>query len=108
MSRPRSLLADYAVYLLVRVFVCVVQALSLNAARALARGLAWLASRIDRRHREVAGDNLRQAFPGRYTGAEVEKLIRQVYHHFCTMLIEIIHLPRRLHPTNWRRHLDMG
>jgi KDO2-lipid IV(A) lauroyltransferase len=108
MSRPRSLLADYTVYLLVRILVCVIQALSLSAARALAAGLAWLAYRLDRRHREVARDNLRRAFPGRYTDAEVERLVRQVYRHFCTMLIEIIHLPRRLHTTNWRRHLDLG
>lgn len=108
MAKPRSRLADYAIYLVVRVFVCVVQALSPGAARGLARGLAWLAHRIDRRHRLVAEDNLRQAFPGRYTDAELDALVRGVYRHFCTMLVEIVHLPRMLHPTNWRRYIDMG
>jgi KDO2-lipid IV(A) lauroyltransferase len=108
MSRPRSRVADYAVYLLIRVVVCIVQALSLGASRGLARGLAWLAHRVDRRHRRVAWDNLREAFPGRYTDAELDALVRGVYRHFCTMLIELIHLPRRLHTTNWRRYLDMG
>jgi KDO2-lipid IV(A) lauroyltransferase len=107
MSRPRSVLADYLVYLLVRAFVCVVQALSLGAARALAAGLAWLAYRVDRRHREVALDNLRQAFPGKYSEAELDGLVRQVYRHFCIVLVEIILLPRLMHTTNWRRHLDL-
>jgi KDO2-lipid IV(A) lauroyltransferase len=30
-----------------------------------------------------------------------------VYRHFCTLLIEIIHLPRKMHPTTWRRYFDL-
>jgi KDO2-lipid IV(A) lauroyltransferase len=108
LAKTRSRLADYAVYLVVRLVVCVVQALSLAAARRLARGLAWLVHRIDRRHRLVARDNLCQAFPGKYTDAELDALVRAVYRHFCTMLMEIIHLPRKLHTTNWRRYIDMN
>ena len=107
MSKSRSLYADYAVYLLVRVFVCVIQTLSLNAAQAFAAGLAWLAYRLDRRHREVASDNLRQAFPNRYTEAEIDRMVRAIYRHFCGVLVEIIQLPRRLHANNWRRHLEV-
>jgi KDO2-lipid IV(A) lauroyltransferase len=108
MAKPRSNLADYLVYLLARVLVCVVQALSIATGRRLAAGLAWLLYRIDRRHREAARANLRQAFPGRYTEEEIDALVRGVYLHFCTVLIEIIHLPRCLHPTNWRRYLELG
>jgi KDO2-lipid IV(A) lauroyltransferase len=108
MAKPRSNLADYLVYLLVRILVCVVQALSIDTGRRLAAGLAWLVYRLDRRHREAARDNLRQAFPGKYTEAEIDALVRGVYLHFCTMLIEIIHLPRCLHTTNWRRYLELG
>jgi KDO2-lipid IV(A) lauroyltransferase len=107
MSKSRSRIADYGVYLLVRILVCVVQALSLPAARALARGLAWLAHCVDRRHRQVAWDNLRQAFPCKYSDAELDALVRGVYRHFCTMLIELVHLPRKLHTHNWRRYLDL-
>jgi KDO2-lipid IV(A) lauroyltransferase len=107
MAKSRSRLADYSIYLLVRVVVCLVQAFSLSAGRSLAAGLAWLAYRLDRRHREVARENLRLAFPGQYTEAELDALVRGVYRHFCTMLIEIIHLPRKLHVTNWRRHLTL-
>jgi Kdo2-lipid IVA lauroyltransferase/acyltransferase len=107
MSKRRSLISAYIVYLVVRIIVCVLQALSPGAARRFAGGLAWLAYRLDRRHREVARDNLRQAFPGKYSDAELEELVRSVYRHFCTVLIEIIHLPRKLHATNWKNYLTL-
>jgi Kdo2-lipid IVA lauroyltransferase/acyltransferase len=106
MSKPRSAVADYAVYFLVRTFVCVLQALSFSAACACANGLAWLAYRIDKRHREVARDNLRHAFPHLTSPEQRESLVRAVYRHFCTLLMEIIHVPRRLHTSNWRRHVQ--
>ncbi len=107
MSKPHSVIAAYAVYLVARILVCVLQSLSLPASRTFAGGLAWLAYRIDRRHREVARDNLRQAFPGKYNDADLEALVRGVYQHFCTLLIEIIHLPRKLHANNWKNHLTL-
>src|SRR6266545_3105783 len=108
MSRQRSRLADYAVYLVVRLLVCLIQALSLNAARKLSAGLAWLAYRIDRRHREVALDNLRKAYPGQFSDSALDRMVRAVYQHFCSVLVEIIHLPRRLHPENWRDHIELA
>lgn len=108
MSRQRSRLADYAVYLVVRLLVCLIQALSLNAARKLSAGLAWLAYRIDRRHREVALDNLRKAYPGQFSDSALDRMVCAVYQHFCSVLVEIIHLPRRLHPENWRDHIELA
>ena len=106
MAKPRSLVADYLVYLAVRLLVCFLQTLSLSTARDLAGGLAWLAYHLDRRHRLVALENLRHAFPGRYTERELDALVRSVYRHFCIVLIEIIHLPRKMHPTTWRRYVE--
>lgn len=106
MSKRRSLLADYAAYLGVRVLVCLLQALSLPAARKVAGLVAWLAYHVDRRHRLVALDNLRHAFPGQYSEAELDQLVRSVYRHFCNLIVEISHLPRKLHTHNWRRYVD--
>jgi KDO2-lipid IV(A) lauroyltransferase len=106
MSKQRSRLADYGVYLVVRLLVCVLQALSLNAARKLAAGLAWLAYRVDRRHRQVALDNLRHAYPG-CSDADLDRMVRAVYRHFITVVVEIVHIPRRLHPENWRDHVEL-
>ena len=98
---------DFLVYLVARLLVCTVQALSLNTARTFATGLARLVYHCDRRHRLVAMENLRLAFPGRYNESELDLLVRSVYRHFCTLLIEIMHLPRKMHPTTWRQYFEL-
>jgi KDO2-lipid IV(A) lauroyltransferase len=103
MAKSRSKVADYLVYVAVRVAVAVLQALPLSAASRVASFFAWLAYRLDRRHRQVARDNLRHAFPD-LSDAAVEALVVKVYQHCFLMLIEMIHLPRRIHASNWRPH----
>jgi KDO2-lipid IV(A) lauroyltransferase len=97
--KARSLVADYAVYLLARLAVCVLQALPWSWLLGLADLLAWLAYRVDRRHREVARDNLRQAFPEK-NPAEIESLVYASYRHLLWVLVEMIRLPRELHAHN--------
>jgi Kdo2-lipid IVA lauroyltransferase/acyltransferase len=106
MAKQRSRIADYLVYLAIRVVVCILQALSYQLACRLAAGLAWLAYQLDRRHRLVAMDNLTHAFPD-LSPAERDRLVRGVYRHFCTLVIEMVHLGRRLHPCNWRTALNL-
>jgi KDO2-lipid IV(A) lauroyltransferase len=107
-SRKRpSPIVDYVVYLLVRLIVGTVQALSWDQARNIAGGLAWLAYHIDRRHRRVAEDNLRHAFPGRFTEAELDRMVRAVYRHFCVLFTEIVLIPRKLHVNNHKDHVKI-
>ena len=107
MSKPRSAAADYAAYLAVRVAICVIQMLTLPAARRLAGLLAWLAYRLDRRHRLVADDNLKHAFPDQRDDRGRDRLVQAVYLHFCSVLVEIAHLPRKLNPNTWRRFVTV-
>jgi len=104
MPKKRSRAADYAAYLLVRAVICVVQLLPWGGALALARGLAWLAHQLDRRHRLVAAENLRHAFPTLDERA-VDRLVRASYLHLATMLVEIIRIPRTLRPGNLYDHV---
>lgn len=109
MARQRSLVRDYCVYALVRLITCFIQMLSLETAMQLGRYLAWLAYRIDKRHRLVADDNLRQSLSEMADDPiQRDKLVRGVYEHFCTMLMLMVQLPRRYHLTTWRRYLDMS
>lgn len=107
MAKERRPVVDYVVYLAVRAVVCLVQALSYSQARALAHGLAWIAFRVDRRHREVAKENLLHAFPNRYSEDQLNRLVLQVYQHFLTLIMEIAHLPRKLHVGNWRKYIEL-
>ena len=96
---------DYLVYLAVRLVVAFAQMLTIEQSYALARFLAWCLYQVDARHRKVGLDNLASAFGDRYTDAERDRIIRGVYLHFCSMLMEILHTPRKLHLTNWRERV---
>jgi KDO2-lipid IV(A) lauroyltransferase len=103
MGKPRKPLTDFAVYAAVRAVVCVLQALPLRIALGFGRCLALFAYRVDKRHREVARDNLRHAFPERCADPiECDRLVRACYIHFCTMVIELAVISRRMHLYNWR------
>jgi KDO2-lipid IV(A) lauroyltransferase len=104
-AKKRSAMLDYLVYVLVRIVVCVIQALPFDTARGLARLLAWLVHRVDKRHRLVAADNLRASFGNDYSEAEIDQMVRHVYLHFCTMLIEIMFFPRKLHLHNYKQSI---
>ncbi len=106
-AKSRSRLADYLVYLAVRITVCIVQALSFDAACGFARLLAWVAYHLDKRHRQVARENLERAFPGQYRASEIDQMVRDVYGHFCRVVVELAQLQRRLHVNNWKQFVDM-
>jgi KDO2-lipid IV(A) lauroyltransferase len=95
------------VYVLVRFVVCILQGLPYRVAVRLSGGLAWLVHRVDKRHRLVAEENLRHAYGDQLTQEQRDQMVRAVYVHFCRLLIELIHLTRRLHPNNWRRFVEL-
>lgn len=108
MKRPRSKAANYLIYLAVRLVVGVCQALSVERSYRVADGLAALMYRVDRRHRRVAMENLERAFGGRYDEAQRDRIVRGVYRHFCRMIVEMLHIPRKLHLTNWRGRIALS
>ncbi len=95
MAKRRSRVTDFAVYLLVRAVVCLVQALTWHGALKLADGLGRLAYRLNRRHRLVALDNLGHAFADLDEPAR-DALVRAVYRHFAMVVVEMIRMPRVL------------
>ena len=102
-KKPRHRLADFAVYAAVRAVVCVIQALPLRTALGFGRVPGAVAYQVDKRHREVARDNLRHAFPERCADpVACDRLVRACYTHFCTMVIELAVIARRMHMHNWR------
>lgn len=98
---------DYLIYLAVRMMVSFAQVLTIEQSYAFAGFIAWFFHRFDRRHRQVGLDNLEVAFGDRYTPAERERIVREVWRHFSCMLMEILHTPRRIHLTNYRDHVEL-
>src|SRR5262249_34017139 len=85
----------------------VLQALPYDTCMSLSRGLAWLAYKLDRRHRLVADENLRFAFPD-LTDAARDELVRGVYRHFVGLAVSLVFLPRLFHPASWKRYLEFS
>jgi KDO2-lipid IV(A) lauroyltransferase len=96
---------DYGVYVCVRLVVVLAQILSIEQSYALARWVAWIAYRLDARHRKVGVENLAFAFGDELTDAARDRIVRGVYVHFISVLMEILHTARKVHLTNWRDHL---
>ena len=102
MPRPRQRTLDFLTYFVVRVVVGLAQMMTVEQSYALARLVARVLYRIDGRHRKVGMENLACAFGEGYSEAERDRIVRGVYEHFCMMLVEILHIPRKLHPNTWR------
>ena len=107
MKRPRNRFVQYLTYLLVRFIVAIAQAMSIEQSYAFAEFLASILYRVDKRHRKIGLENLKQAFGDQYDEAGRDAIVRGVYRHFCMMLMEILHIPRKLHPTNWRDRITL-
>ena len=101
-SKRRRAWLDYLTYLIVRGIVAFAQMLSIGQSYALARFLGWVAYHVDARHRQVGLDNLTHAFGDQLSDADRDQLVRGVYRHFCMMLMEILHIPRKICLENWR------
>lgn len=99
---------DYLVYLVVRSLVFTVQSMPIAPSYALARGLAWLMYTVDKRHRLVGLENLRLAYGDAMTEAERDQVVRGVYRHFCMMLMEIFHTPKRIRLENYRKYIQLA
>lgn len=105
-KKKRSTIRNFSEFLVVRMLLSLLQAMPLSWGYRLARYLAWIAYHIDRRHRVVAEQNLLIAYP-RSSSTERDQTIRQVYLHFCKMVIEMTHLPRMLHVHNWKKYMEL-
>ena len=108
MKRRPNRFVNYLVYLLVRLVVGFAQAMSVEQSYAFAEGPGRRSSTGSTGGTaRSAWRTSAQAFGDRYTEAERDRIVRGVYLHFCMMLMEILHIPRKLHPTTWRDRITL-
>jgi KDO2-lipid IV(A) lauroyltransferase len=103
--RVRRLL-DYAVFVVARVVLCVIQAMSIDTAERLARRLAWLCGRVLKIRASVIEENLRHAFP-EMSPDDRRQLARRMWEHLFLMVVEVVHARRMIHETNWREFVRL-
>jgi len=100
--KSRPLWLDYVIYVTIRLIVACAQTMTIEQSYALARALGWLGFNVDKRHGEVALENLKHAFGDLYNDDQRNQILRKMYDHFFMVIMEIVHTPRKIHLTNWR------
>ena len=102
----RKNVVDYAVYLFVRILICIVQAVSLETGRKMTAACAWLMSDVLRMRAKVVDENLAHAFPD-LTPEQRAALGRRMWEHLFLLVLEVAHVPRKIHETNWRQYIQL-
>lgn len=97
---------DWCAYVSVRLLVCMVQAMPLEACARLVRPVAYLLCDVLRIRGDTVDENIRHAFP-EATGHQRRRIARGMWRHLLLLGCEIAHLPRKVHDTNWREHVRL-
>jgi len=100
-------LGDYLVYVVVRMLICMVQAMRIETGQILARHLAWLFADVVRVRGKLVDENLRHAFP-EIPPSGRRRLARRMWEHLFLLVLEVAHAPRKIHETNWRKHIRLN
>ncbi len=99
-------IGQYAVYLLVRLALAVVQALPLAWADSVARFGAWLLWDVLHLRRRVVEENLRHAFP-QWSDHRRHQVARAMWHHLVLLVIEVAQAARCIHRSNWHQFVEV-
>jgi KDO2-lipid IV(A) lauroyltransferase len=103
----RQRVLDRAVYIAVRVLICVIQAIPRQTSERLAKHLSVILAHRLRIRRKVVRQNLANAFPD-WTTDQIREAARGMWEHLLLMVVEIAHANRVLRMTTWRRHLRIA
>ena len=103
-QRLCSLGFDLLTYVLVRILVSFIQTLPADMGDKLCHRLAWITTVLLKIRHDITEQNLKQVFPNA-TEADRRRLAYAMWHHLLLMVCEIAWAQRRLHLTNWTKHI---
>ena len=105
--RGRSKTIDFALYIVLRAFVAIIQQLPLNICMLVGRVLAYAGYLLDRKRRAIAEENLRNAYGEKLSDSQMKEIIRRSYVHLASVGIDFIKLPRIVNDNNWRNYFEV-
>ena len=82
------------------------QAIRIETGRGMAQWLAWLLGDVVRLRAGVVDENLRHAFPD-LSAPQRARLARRMWEHLFLLVLEVAHIPRKIHETNWRQFVEL-
>ena len=94
-------------YFALRVVICILQALPIEACETFASCMAVLANDVLRIRGRLVEENLRHAFP-QADARQRRKIAFEMWKHLVLMICELAHIPRKLHDSNWRDYIEMS
>jgi len=100
-------MSDFVQYIGVRAFVSVIRLLPLNIGMLVGKSLAYAIYLIDRKHRKVAYENLRNAYGEDLSDFQIKKIIRRNYLHFASVGIDFIKMPQIVNQSNWQKYFEV-
>ena len=93
-------------YFFARLFIGILQILSPRQCASLARGFAWLFADVIGFRRKVIRENLMAVFP-QITDRQAACAERRMWYHLIMMVCEVVQAPRKIHDSNWRKHVTI-
>ena len=105
-SRQLAQIRYLAEYLIIRVFLSLILAVSIETCQTVCRWIAWLACDVFRIRHQIVHDNLAIPFPDA-SERERQAIARRMWEHLLLMVCEIAHAPRKINETNWRKHIHV-
>jgi len=106
MAKPRNRLADYVVYLAVRVFAMFVHMFGWEANYRTARWLGNLLYRFDKRHRHRGLAHLHLSFPD-WPEDKCRRVCRASMRNLAYLGLEMLFVTRLITPGRWQRHIRL-
>lgn len=97
-------IADYCVYVFVRLLVATIQVLPTDSAATCCRFGAWALTRVLAIRQSTLRENFQRVYP-QATEPQLQRLTAAMWYHLLLMLCEIAWAPRRLHRCNWQAHV---
>lgn len=104
MAKPRNDAIDLLVYVLFRTVAMFVHMLRVPTAYACARRLGDLLFAVDRRHRELAIEQISRSFPD-WPRQRVREVARESLRSVIMLGLETLLMPRLITPNRWAQHV---
>ncbi|MDP3786373.1 MAG: hypothetical protein Q8R05_02340, partial [Candidatus Omnitrophota bacterium] len=86
-------MADYILYLIVKVEAFLLRLLPLRLSLWVGRSFGSAIYYLFGKRKQVAYANLRAAFRGRYTPAQLNRIIKKIYQNLSQSFVELLRLP---------------
>ena len=99
--KPLRQILEYAA---IRIIICIAQILSVESCAALARKLAYLVNDVMQFRKKIIDENIQHVYND-LTIDERNVMGREMWFHLIMMGFDIIHAPRKIHDTNWRKYV---